>query len=154
MPFISDRFVDLRVLLIEDDPQSMDLIRSMLGELGIFHVHAANGGVKAKSLLEDVDKRTLINVVICDWNMPVISGIDLLRHIRLNTPDLPFLMITGQADEESVREARAAGVTGYIRKPFTIDDLRKKLRIIQDLLALRKSSPIGEEFRVWNFSGD
>ena len=154
MPYINDRFIDLRVLLVEDDPSSMNLIRSMLNDLGIFHVHPVNGGVKAKILLEDTDKRPLINVVLCDWNMPVVSGIDLLRLIRENDSELPFLMVTGQADEMSVREARAAGVTGYLRKPFTVDDLRKKLRVVQDVLSLRKTGVIGGEFRVWTLSGD
>jgi len=135
-----ERFTDFRVLLVEDDPQSMNLIRSMLNDLGIYQIHTANNGLKAKKFLEDAETKDHANVMLCDWNMPLVSGIDLLRHIRHDNLDMPFLMITGQADEESVREARSAGVTSYIRKPFTTDDLRKKLRIVQSILALRSTS--------------
>ena len=137
MPSLMDRFTDFRVLLVEDDPQSMNLIRSMLNDLGIYQVDTASNGLKAKNFLEDEETKDVVNVMICDWNMPLISGIDLLRLVRESRPDMPFLMITGQADEESVKEARTAGVTGYIRKPFTVDDLRKKLGIVQSVLSLR-----------------
>jgi len=134
---MGDRFVDFRVLLVEDDPQSMNLIRSMLNDLGIFQVFSAENGARAMSLLEEPGKRNTINVILCDWNMPVLSGIDLLRYVRTGNPGIPFLMITGQADEESVKEARAEDVTGFIRKPFTREELRRKLRVIQSVLEIR-----------------
>ena len=143
MPTATDRFTDIRVLLVEDDPHSMNLIKSMLNDLGIYQVHTASNGLKAKRFLEDAGTKNHANVMLCDWKMPALSGIDLLRHVRLSKPKMPFLMITGQAGEASVIEARAAGVTGYIRKPFTVDDLRKKLRIVQNVLTLRASEEDG-----------
>jgi len=152
MPSLTDRFTDFRVLLVEDDPQSMNLIRSMLNDLGIYQVHTASNGLKAKIFLEDAETKEFANVMLCDWGMPLVSGIDLLRHVRQNRPDMPFLMITGQADEDSVKEARSAGVTGYIRKPFTKDDLRKKLWIVQSVLGLRSSQGPSEEAEGFRFS--
>jgi len=140
MASVTDRFTDFRVLLAEDDPQSINLIRSMLNDLGIYQIYSASNGLKAKIFLEDAETKDLINVMLCDWKMPLVSGIELLRHVRLSKPDMPFLMITGQADAESVKEAQAAGVTGYIRKPFTVEDLRKKLWIVQSILAVRSTS--------------
>jgi CheY-like chemotaxis protein len=140
MPNMSDKFGDFCVLLVEDDMQSMSLIRSMLNDLGVYQVHTADNGLKAKIFLENQHTKDLINVMLCDWNLPLVSGIDLLRHVRHSNPDMPFLMITGLADERSVKEARAAGVSGYIRKPFSVDDLRKKLRIVQNILAIRSTA--------------
>jgi two-component system chemotaxis response regulator CheY len=73
----------------------------------------------------------MIDVVICDWNMPKLSGIDLLRQMRSVYPDVPFLMITGRSDVESVSMAKASGVTAYIRKPFSSGASEVKLRVIK-----------------------
>ena len=71
--------------------------------------------------------------------MPAMTGVEFLRQLRTVDPDVPFLMITGRSDMESVVEAKASGVTGYIRKPFSALQLETKLRIIlkkqQDHLA-------------------
>ncbi len=145
MANVTDRFNNFRILLVEDDPQSLNLIRAMLNDLGIYQVQTASNGLQAKILLEDAAANGLANVVLCDWMMPLVSGIDLLRHVRQSMPTIPFLMITGQADEVSVNEARTAGVTGYILKPFTLDDLRKKLWIVKDVLTLGSPTALGDD---------
>lgn len=145
MSNVTDRFNNFRILLVEDDPQSLNLIRAMLNDLGIYQVQTASNGLQAKILLEDTAANGLANVVLCDWMMPLVSGIDLLRHVRQSMPTIPFLMITGQADEVSVNEARTAGVTGYILKPFTLDDLRKKLWIVKDVLTLGSPTALGDD---------
>lgn len=79
-----------------------------------------------------------VDVILCDWNMPRLSGLELLKQIRTCGPDLPFLMITGNADLEAVVEAKTYGVTGYIRKPFSADQLRKKLNVISRIVSHRR----------------
>ena len=75
------------------------------------------------------------DIVLCDWEMPGLSGIDLLKWVRsesaLNT--LPFIMVTGTAEKESVEKCIAAGVTDYIVKPFTPEALCQKLKKILKL---------------------
>ena len=73
----------------------------------------------------------MIDIVICDWNMPKLSGIDLLKQMRSVYPDVPFLMITGRSDMDSVSLAKSSGVTAYIRKPFSPAHLEIKLRVIK-----------------------
>jgi CheY-like chemotaxis protein len=76
-------------------------------------------------------------MMLCDWKMPQMSGLEVLKRVRSRAPDLPFLMITGLADPGSLVEAKSHGVSGYIKKPFSLDQLRKKLALIQRILAHR-----------------
>ena len=76
-----------------------------------------------------------MNLIICDWNMPNMNGVELLRQLRTVDPDMPFLMVTGRTDIESVVEAKSSGVTAYISKPFSSQQLEAKLRIILTRMA-------------------
>ena len=71
--------------------------------------------------------------------MPKLSGLDVLRQIRTVDPDMPFIMITGAADSDSVIAAKTSGVTAYIAKPFSQDELKKKLKLILRLIIARAS---------------
>lgn len=128
----------LRVLLIEDSFESMNLTKSMMHDLGITQVYTAKNGAEGLDLLNAYDGEDFVDVILCDWNMPVMSGMDLLKQIRTVDPDMLFIMITGNAGYSSVAEARAYGVTGYIKKPFSQDQLRKKLNVVSRIVAHRK----------------
>jgi len=128
----------LRVLLIEDSVQTLNLMKRMLHDLGITQVFTAKNGVEGLDLLGTFDGEDLIDVVLCDWNMPEMNGMELLRQVRSCDPDLLFYMITGQADRASVAEAKAFGVNGFIRKPFSADELSKKLSVASRVIAHRK----------------
>ncbi|NCC22908.1 MAG: response regulator [Alphaproteobacteria bacterium] len=119
---------DLRVLLVEDQPDSRALIRNMLIELGITQVFESSDGKQALQFMDTAFD--FIDIVICDWNMPGMTGVELLRQLRSADPSFPFLMVTGRADRGSVMEARSSGVTGYIAKPFSPTQLEAKLRVI------------------------
>jgi len=119
---------DLKILLVEDQPEAQALLRNMLMELGITQIFQAGDGREALSFIDSAFD--MIDIVICDWNMPHMSGVELLRQIRTVDPDMPFLMVTGRGDMESVVEAKSSGVTGYIRKPFSPAQVEAKLRII------------------------
>ncbi len=129
----------LRILLVEDSIPSMNLTKGMLHDLGIRHISTAKNGVEALKLLGTLDgDDKFIDLVLCDWNMPEMSGVELLRQIRSSDPDLLFMMITGEADRASVAEAKALGVNGYIKKPFSPGELRKKLNVAARIISHRK----------------
>ncbi len=121
-------FEDLKILIVEDQPEARAMLRNMLGELGVTQIFEAKDGREA---LDFVDSAfDFIDMIVCDWNMPGLSGVELLRQLRTVDPSMPFLMVTGRSDMESVVEAKSSGVTGYIRKPFSPVQLEAKLRII------------------------
>ena len=129
---------DLSVLAIDDSLQMRRLMQSMLTEIGISQTFMAKDGVEALRFLGECED--LIDVVLCDWQMPKMSGIDLLRQVRTVDPDIPFVMVTGQADEESVVAAKGLGVTSYLLKPFSSAQLEKRLRALTRLVAARKAA--------------
>ena len=139
MPVVNKGLKDLKVLLVEDDYNTTNLIRRMLMDLGVANIFCAENGQKALEVLGSFEKQDLVNVVLCDWRMPQMTGIDVLKQIRARDPDLPFLMITGVADADSVVEAKALDVTAYIKKPFSTGELSKKLRIVQRILRARET---------------
>lgn len=124
-----DSIKSLKVLVVDDQIEIRTMLRGMLSELGITQIFEATDGKEAMVFTDNA--MDMIDVVICDWNMPKLSGIDLLRQMRSVYPDVPFLMITGRSDVESVSMAKASGVTAYIRKPFSPAHLEVKLRVIK-----------------------
>lgn len=120
------RIEDLRLLLIDDQPSARAMARKMLKELGLNQVFEAPNGREAMKLLDGASD--MIDLVMCDWNMPEMTGIELLQQVRAGGFDIPFLMVTGRADMDSVMEAKTAGVSGYIAKPFSQLQLEAKLR--------------------------
>lgn len=113
-------------ILIVDDMQTMRrLLKSALNGLGFNNVVDADGGTSALSLLESGDFALLIT----DWNMPDMEGIDVLKAVRANArlKDLPVLMVTAEAKKEQILEAAEAGVNGYVVKPFQPAQLKDKL---------------------------
>jgi two-component system chemotaxis response regulator CheY len=128
----------LRVLLVEDSFQSMNLAKSMLHDFGITQIYTAKNGAEALDLIGTFDGEDFVDLVLCDWNMPVMSGIELLQQIRSCDPDMLFIMVTGQADRSSIVEAKAYGISGYIKKPYSPDEMAKKLKVASRVVAHRK----------------
>lgn len=119
---------DLKVLVVEDQVEARAMIRQMMLEMGVTQIFEASNGREALSFVDSA--YDFIDIVVCDWNMPNMSGLDFLRQLRSVDQDMPFLMVTGRGDKDSVVEARSAGVSGYIRKPFSPVQLEAKLRIL------------------------
>lgn len=119
---------DLRVLVVDDQADTRAMVKNMLGECGITQVFDAADGRQAMQFMDTAFD--FIDLVICDWNMPGMSGVELLRQLRTVDPRFPFMMITGRADHSSVVEAKSSGVTAYIAKPFSTTQLEAKLRIV------------------------
>jgi DNA-binding NtrC family response regulator len=116
------------VLVVDDDEAMRTLVCRMLKRMKIGHVHEAEGGPQALERLADGTKG--INLVVCDWNMPGMSGMDLFKQVHASNPQLPFLMLTGRADLDSVVAAKKAGVHGYIVKPISPQELKTKISFL------------------------
>lgn len=119
---------DLKVLIVEDQNEARAMMRNMLMEMGVTQIFDAPDGRDALTFLDSAFD--FVDLIICDWNMPNMTGAELLRQLRSADPDIPFLMVTGRSDMESVVEAKSSGVTGYICKPFSSSGLEAKIRII------------------------
>ena len=115
---------ELNVLVVDDRASIISLLKTMLADLDVTHVFAAKDG---KDALELLGAKVEIDIIICDWNMPRMSGLELLQHVRTMDRDMPFIMLTGRADSNSVKEARDLGVSDYLVKPFSPQDLERKL---------------------------
>jgi two-component system chemotaxis response regulator CheY len=120
----------LKVLVIDDFPTMRRIVKNLLKQLGYENIEEAEDGVQALAKL----KAGGYGLVISDWNMPNMEGIDLLRNVRAdeNLKPIPFLMVTAEAEKEKVIEAIKAGVDNYIVKPFTAEVLKEKLEKIAD----------------------
>lgn len=118
----------MQILVVDDFSTMRRIIRNLLRELGFSNFDEAEDGVQALQKL----RAKPFDLVVSDWNMPNMQGIDLLRAIRAD-PRLrytPVLMVTAEAKRENILEAAKAGVNGYIVKPFNAETLREKLDAI------------------------
>lgn len=122
---MSVSYAKLTVIVIEDDVNAQKTYRYMLESIGFKKILVAGDGNAGMLLLTHNFKEC--DLLICDWEMPFMSGLEILKDLREMDPKKPFLMITGRADMDSVRDARKYNVTGYIKKPFSLNELRKKL---------------------------
>lgn len=125
---IDPRFAKLTVLLVEDDGFALKLAQSVLRNLGVGHIILARDGAEAIKVLDS--KATKADLIISDWNMPNVTGLDLLRHVRKTWANMPFIMLTGRATEDFVVAAKDNGVNGYVIKPFSPDQLMKKIQSV------------------------
>lgn len=120
----------IKVLVVDDFSTMRRIVKNILNSLGFDNIEEAEDGAEA---LKKV-KAGGIGFIISDWNMPNMMGIDFLKEVRAddNTKEIPFLMVTAEAQKENVMEALQAGVNDYIVKPFTADLLEEKLTSIYD----------------------
>lgn len=118
------------VLIVDDSLTIRQIIKNELRQLGFMEhqIREAGDGKSASDILAN----TKFDVVISDWNMPKMSGLDLLKHIR-STPklmDIPFLMLTSEANEENILKALEEGADQYLTKPFKPAMLEETLKKI------------------------
>lgn len=114
-----------RFLVVDDFSTMRRIVKNVLNELGYANVTEAEDGKAALSLLRSKE----FDVMITDWNMPGMTGIELLKAVRADSKlaRLPVLMLTAEATREQIVEAATAGVNGYVIKPFTSATLKEKL---------------------------
>jgi two-component system, chemotaxis family, chemotaxis protein CheY len=113
------------VLVVDDAATMRRIVKGLLRELGIKNIREAENGSTA---LDELRKKKA-DLVVSDWNMPIMNGLDLLRAIRQDNDlkSTPVLMVTAEAKKENIIEALQAGVSNYIVKPFNAKTLEEKL---------------------------
>ena len=117
--------MNMNILIVDDYKTMLRIIRNLLKQLGFNNVDEATDGSMALQKLRDKD----YGLVISDWNMEPMTGIQLLREVRADSKlkSLPFIMITAESKTENVIAAKQAGVSNYIVKPFNAETLREKI---------------------------
>ncbi len=117
-----------RVLVVEDEESAAAYVRMVLNDMGIDDVTLATDGRYAADMLDQQSKD--FDLIICDWMMPRMSGLEVLQKVREVSPRVPFLMVTALATVETVRQAIANEVTAYIAKPFPPEQLEEKVLVL------------------------
>lgn len=120
---------EIHILIVEDDNKYLNLIASMLRRIGIVHISSAQNGEQALEYLDTFGDANPIDLILCDRAMPKMDGLEFLHRIRQKKSTLPFIIVTGSANEEIVLAAKSSGVTSFLSKPFTLEELKKKLAV-------------------------
>ncbi len=118
----------IKILCVDDFATMRRILKNILKQLGFNNITEADDGTTA---LEEL-KKSSYDLIISDWNMPKMTGLELLKAVR-GTPefkDIPFLMVTAEAQKQNVIEAVQAGVSNYVVKPFTAEAIAEKLEKI------------------------
>ncbi len=115
----------MKILVVDDFSAMRRILKKVLGQIGFTNIIEADDGTTALDVLKD----NKVDLIVSDWTMPKMSGLDLLKTVRSNesTKDTPFLMVTASSQKDDVFEAIQAGVSNYIVKPFTADTVKEKL---------------------------
>ena len=121
---------DMKILVVDDFSTMRRIIKNLLRDLGFNNTDEADDGLTALPML----KSGKYDLLVTDWNMPGMQGIDLLKAVRAdadeNLKNIPVLMVTAEQKKEQIVEAAQSGVNGYIVKPFTALILKEKLEKI------------------------
>lgn len=133
----------LHILVVDDEPAICDLVCTALEMAGYTTSRSANGNFAYQSV---INKRP--DLIICDWMMPMLNGIDLVKQLRENerTADLPVLMLTAKGDEDDRLRGFNVGVDDYLAKPFSTRELVARVKAI-----LRRATPTPET--ITSFAG-
>jgi CheY-like chemotaxis protein len=125
----------LKILVVDDNANVVRLISDVLRAAGVGQVETAPDGMKARDKIASWDPQ----IIFSDWNMPVMSGLELTRAIRraaltgdrrVPNPRVPVVIVTGQRSEADVQEARKAGVNEFVIKPFTPAGLLSRVQLV------------------------
>ncbi|MCG8637759.1 MAG: chemotaxis response regulator CheY [Desulfobacterales bacterium] len=118
----------IKVLIVDDFATMRRILKNILKQLGFKNLVEADDGTTAWEVLESQE----IDLIISDWNMPKMTGLELLKKVRASSQykTVPFLMVTAEAQKQNVIEAVQAGVSNYVVKPFTAEAISDKLKKI------------------------
>jgi two-component system chemotaxis response regulator CheY len=121
---------DMKILVVDDMATMRKIIKNMLGQIGFTNITQADDGSTAWPLIEKANNEGVpYEFILSDWNMPKMSGLDLLKKMRAidEFKKTPFLMITAEAEQGNVVIAVKAGVSNFIVKPFSAQVLKEKI---------------------------
>ncbi len=115
----------MKILIVDDFSTMRRIIKNLLRDLGFTNTHEADDGTTALPMLKNGN----FDFLVSDWNMPGMTGIDLLKQVRADPKlaKLPVLMVTAESKREQIIEAAQAGVNGSVVKPFTAVTLEEKI---------------------------
>ena len=116
---------NMKILVVDDFSTMRRIVKNLLKELGLSNTEEAEDGASALTMLKGGE----FDFLVTDWNMPGMSGIELLKAVRADDSlsHLPVLMVTAESKREKIVEAAQAGVNGYVVKPFTAITLKEKI---------------------------
>lgn len=120
--------LNMKVLIVDDFATMRRIVRNILRQIGFTNMIEAEDGKAALKVL----KKENVDLILCDWNMPEMPGIDLLKTIKSDDElkNIPFVMVTAEAQKDNIIEAVKTGVSSYIVKPFTAETITEKLNAI------------------------
>ena len=118
----------LRVMVVDDTSVSRALIIKVIEDMGVRHVHHASDGKKALDAL----MRTPTHLVVSDQNMPGMTGLELLKMMRVgtNTAKMGFILVTGRPDNALIAEGKRLGMNNFLTKPFTPKDMKRCIETV------------------------
>ena len=118
--------LNIKILVVDDFATMRRILKGNLRKLGFSNILEAEDGCIA---LEEL-KKNKVDLIISDWNMPNMTGLELLKAVRgdESLKQIPFVMVTAEGQKDSVMEAAKAGVSNYIVKPFTPEIFEEKLK--------------------------
>jgi len=124
---------NMKILIVDDFSTMRRIIKNLLRDLGFTNTHEADDGLTALPMLQSGN----FDFLVSDWNMPGMTGIDLLKTVRADPKlaNLPVLMVTAETKREQIIMAAEAGVNGYVIKPFTAGTLEEKINKIFERVA-------------------
>ena len=117
--------LNMKVLVVDDFATMRRIVKNILNQIGFKNIIEADDGSTALEVL----KKDKVDLIMSDWNMPKVTGLELLKAVRSDESmqDIPFLMVTAEGQKDSVIQTVQAGVSDYIIKPFTADTVKEKL---------------------------
>lgn len=130
-----------KVLVVDDMPTIRDLVKSQLKALGFKNIVEASDGEAALNLTTSAASSGVpIELIISDWNMPKMTGLEFLRQVRASESlgATPFVLLTSESERDQVTEAILAGVSQYIVKPFAAKSFEDKLRAVWNKVSVAK----------------
>ena len=127
-----------RILVVDDMLTMRKIVTKVCKEIGFTDILEAEDGAKAWEKLEGANPPG--GVIISDWNMPNLSGLDFLKKVRADArfAKMPFILVTAEAEQHQVVEAIKAGVSNYVVKPFTADQLKDKIEAVHKKISSAK----------------
>lgn len=123
--------LETKILIVDDMPAIRDLLKGQLKAMGYKMIHDFPDGETAKLFLVDsFASGAPVQLVISDWNMPKLTGLELLKQVRASKHmiNLPFILLTSESERDQVTEAILSGVSQYVVKPFTAKMIEEKMK--------------------------
>ena len=118
--------LNMKVLIVDDFATMRRILKNIMKQIGFSDITEADNGKNALKVLRSQE----IDLILCDWNMPEMPGIEVLNTVRADDElkNTPFVMVTAEAQKENIIEAVKAGVSSYVVKPFTAETVEQKLK--------------------------